>query len=96
MLAERFSANVVGHVVRVELKNEMSVCGRAVMMDPTNMNLLLTNITSVELRSDPLKNPHLVIAPPHLLNLQQLYIRGSSIRYVDVDEIKLESVVQAA
>ena len=77
-----------GKTVRVTTRNGFTVRGRVVEFDHVHMNVVLDCVDAAGVCvADSVTSGALrfVLQPPHLASAREVFIRGSSIRWLDVD-----------
>jgi U6 snRNA-associated Sm-like protein LSm2 len=85
-----FFKTLIGKTVTVELKNDLSLSGQLHSVDQY-LNIKLTNLSVADAETKY----------PHLINVNNVFIRGSTVRYIvmspaDVDTQLLQDAARRA
>ncbi|CAH0479875.1 unnamed protein product [Peronospora belbahrii] len=80
MIFYSFFKTLVGKEVAVELKNDVALMGVLDSVDQQYLNIKLLNVSVVE--GDKF---------PQLMNMNNCFIRGSSIRYVQIPAAEVDT-----
>ena len=93
LLTSYLSSHITNSEVEIKLKNNVYLKGIITQINPKNLNILLENVsvcTNTTASYDVLL--------PHAMNSKQLFIRGSTIVYININpnkENNIQSSLQA-
>ena len=82
-LTDFIATNMINKRVRIELKNSVVIEATLAKVDPLNLNSLLQDITSMGVRRKGAAGGA-VAALPHGQALKSMFVRGSTILFIDL------------